>query len=427
MEITPITTILALALLTAPTIAGGMAADLEPDSPELWLPEDSFRGSSAEDEMGTEVDIHDATAVVTRPGTEHITVLERGPDGWQDTAEFAPDSQGQDFAYSAATNGTTVAVGQRLAPVGSADVAGRVHIYESTAEGWTKTEELTASDPSPVDIFGHAVDIQDDTLVVAAPAADVGDVEDAGAVYVFNHVGDTWTQTAKLTAPTPEEGEILGYTLSVHENTVIAGTWANRAHVFHAVDGSWEHHQALSSQLSTFGFAVDASVSHLGVGAPSDGTVKVYGLEGGGWTEQATLRGHERSPTTNSAEFGSSLSFDATGTDLLVGAPKADRIPGDGAAADLPLPCLGAFVISSCERAGAAYLFEHSGDGSWGQTKLLAPNSTPGEAFGESVALTASGNTSIVGAPGEGAISEEERGSAHLLSRGASVGSTLSR
>ena len=84
-------------------------------------------------------------------------------------------------------------------------------------------QKLTASDAAALDILGSSVAIDGDTLVVGAPGETNGG-NARGAVYVYQRVGASWTQTAKLTAT---DGANLGTSVAIDGDTIVAGDKAN--------------------------------------------------------------------------------------------------------------------------------------------------------------------------------------------------------
>jgi hypothetical protein len=80
-------------------------------------------------------------------------------------------------------------------------------------------QRLVASDGADGDGFGRSVAIEGDTAVVGAPTGP----DYRGAVYVFTRSGDSWTQSAKLTASDRESGARLGSSLAIDGDTIVAG------------------------------------------------------------------------------------------------------------------------------------------------------------------------------------------------------------
>jgi hypothetical protein len=131
------------------------------------------------------------------------------------------------------------------------------------------------------------------------------------------------------------------------------------------------------------------------------GAVWVYSFASpAGWSQQAYLK------TSNLAaqevdtgvfiiapNFGESVSLSADGNTMVVGAPH-ESSPSTGVDGDQ--------LSHTAQVAGAAYVFERNA-GSWTQTHYLkASNTIQQSEFGSSVAISADGNTLVVGAIHEG-------------------------
>ncbi len=148
---------------------------------------------------------------------------------------------------------------------------------------------------------------------------------------------------------------------------------------------------ALSGDTLAVGALGEASAA-TGVGgdqgdnsADSAGAVYVFVRSGASWLQQAYLKA---SNTGAADTFGHSLAI--SGDTLVVGAPEEDSA-GLGVGADQG--------DDSAPSAGAAYVFVRSG-GVWSQQAYLKPTNTQAlDRFGSAVAI--SGDTIVVGAPGE--------------------------
>src|SRR5262249_51215470 len=86
-----------------------------------------------------------------------------------------PSVAGSFFGEAVAVSGNRIAVGQQV----DANSAGAVYVFEQVQGSWTQTARLTASDSANADSFGHAVALSGDRLVVGAP----GIAQSSGAAY----------------------------------------------------------------------------------------------------------------------------------------------------------------------------------------------------------------------------------------------------
>jgi FG-GAP repeat protein len=178
------------------------------------------------------------------------------------------------------------------------------------------------------------------------------------------------------------------------------------------VSSVWSHYLKASNTRQTlpgmgFGTAVSIDGDTLAVGAPQDpscnaldpqgfgcpgaGTAYVFQNTGGQWTEQAFLKAPDPSNgPTGGPQFGTSIGI--SGDTAVVGAPfEASCSTGVGVN----------WSGAGCPGAGAAYVFTRS-NGTWSQQAYLKASNTASGViakFGSAVAI--SGDTIVVGAPGE--------------------------
>jgi len=127
-----------------------------------------------------------------------------------------------------------------------------------------------------------------------------------------------------------------------------------------------------------------------GDGSTQDsGAVYVYTRSDNGWQQQAYLKA---SNTDVTDFFGTVLSLSADGNTLAVGvfAEDSNALGVNGDQTD-----------NSARSAGAVYVFLRNGDSWQQQAYLKASNTEAYDEFGQSVSLSADGNTLAVGATGE--------------------------
>ena len=144
-------------------------------------------------------------------------------DPWVQVAQLTASdgAVGAALGFSVAIDGNTVVAG---APCENS-CRGAAYVFVNSGSGWanmTQTAKLTVSDASVGDEFGYSVAIVGDTLVAGAPFA----LTHKGAAYVFVKPAGGWTnmtETAKLTASDAESNDVLGGSVAVSGNTVVAG------------------------------------------------------------------------------------------------------------------------------------------------------------------------------------------------------------
>ncbi len=192
----------------------------------------------------------------------------------------------------------------------------------------------------------------------------------------------SYSQQAELTASDAASGDGFGdsVAMSASGSTALVGApyaGTGTVYVFTLRHGTWSQTAELTdhaAQFDDFGdsVALSASGSTALVGAPlhsAAGTAYVFTLRRGTWSQTAELTG------APGDSFGSSVALSARGSTALVGAPGGHS------------------------GAGAAYAFTLR-HGTWSQTaELTASDGALNDVFGSSVALSASGSTALAGAP----------------------------
>src|SRR5262245_50641086 len=279
----------------------------------------------------------------------------------------------------------------------------------------TQQQKLTAEDRAAFDNFGRTVALSGDTAVVGAFSADIGANVSQGSVYVFTRSGGVWTLQQKLAASDGAYGDHFGSSVAISGDTVVVGARGNAiganggqgsAYVFTRSGGVWTPQQKLTANDGEPGDQFGASVAISGdtvvVGAEVDdiggnetqGSAYVFTRSGGVWTEQWKL-------TANDGELGDQFGSSAaiSGDTLVVGAYGDD--------------------IGANRNQGSAYVFVRD-DTTWTlQQKLIAHHIDGDDFFGASVAV--SGDTVVVGAPGDIVPANEYQGSAYVFARSGAV------
>jgi len=254
-----------------------------------------------------------------------------------------------------------------------------------------------------------ALSADGNTAIVGAP----NDSNDTGAAWVYTRSGNVWTiQGPKLVGKDNSGGIVTGaqqgysVALSGDGNTaLVGGPYDNgsagtggvgAAWVFTRSGTQWTQKQKLiglsSSGKPQYGtsVALSADGNTAIVGAPNDSN----GL-GAAWVWTWSSTHNQWSgnpnplvgtPATAKAGLGWSVALSSNGTTAIVGGPWDGGPDFNNVNADV----------------GAAWVFTRSGT-QWTQqgNKLVGTNTWQGAEQGTSVALSADGNTAIVGGPGD--------------------------
>ncbi len=202
----------------------------------------------------------------------------------------------------------------------------------------------------------------------------------SGAVYIFERLGDTWSQQAYIKASNAEVDDLFGDSIAL------------------SADGSTLAVGAPGESSNARGINGDQT-NNRSRGA---GAVYVFSRSGSSWNQQAYLKASNTEPAEtyitpektvlNSHHFGSAVALSADGSILAVAAPReASNASGVNGRQD----------STSAPGAGAVYVFSRSSVTWVQQAYVKASNAEADDLFGSSIALSASGTTLAVGAPGE--------------------------
>ena len=292
------------------------------------------------------------------------------------------------FSVSLSSDGHTLAVGaadesSRATGVNGSEAdnlasdAGAVYVFTRSGSTWSQQAYIKASNTDARDFFGNFVSLSPDgnTLAIAAPTEDSNatgingnqadnSATNAGAVYVFTRSGIAWSQQAYLKASNTGIEDNFGTSLSFSSdgNTLVVSAKGESSNAT-GVNGDESDNSALDA-----------------------GAIYVFVRSGAAWYHQAYLKA---SNTSASDYFGNSMSLSSDGNTLAVG------ISGDDSNA---IGINGNEADNSLIDAGAASVFIRSG-ATWSQQAYLkASNTGARDYFGNSLSLSADGNTLAVGA-----------------------------
>ncbi len=405
----PLPCLIVLMLLVGPRLSA-----LEPEA-ELWV-----EGLKTQDGFARHLAIEGATLVVGAPGRDEpgentgavyvYGIADEGEGRWilQQELRARDTAPGDGFGSALDIDHGRLAVGAFLADLRQAeddqlpiieagtaewsrkadvDGCGMVYLFRSGAIGWDEEARLNSPEPKKGDLFGSAVAVSGDTVVVGASGA--------STAFIFVHDGAGWTLQARLEPAVKMERRRLGFGCAV----------------------------AISGDVAVIGDP-DADGSH--------GAAEVFRREAGTWRREQ----HLQHPSPRQAD-GMGYAVAVDGTRLLLGAPKVDDIafePGRVLAfeyRDRVWHSTGAFQAGPDKRLdsfgrqlqlrgqqamvgswGAAYLFELQ-SGAWTIVLKLELEGEGHTGFGQSVSFDA--NRAAVGA-GSRQRSGQTSGSAFLFS-----------
>ncbi len=110
-------------------------------------------------------------------------------------------SQGDAFGWRVALSESHVVV-SALCESSAGLCAGAAYVFERGPSEWSEIAKLIGSDTTAYDVFGGSVGVAGDTIAIGAPWNSTG-APRPGAVYIFDRVGSTWQESAKLSPGDP--------------------------------------------------------------------------------------------------------------------------------------------------------------------------------------------------------------------------------
>ena len=286
---------------------------------------------------------------------------------WTYTGSIIPEAlPTSKFGSSVAIDGQTAVVGAR-----DYDNRGAAFVFVRAgveAETWTLQAKLQGLDTNKGNLFGSSVGVSGNTIIVGAPNANL---DASGAAYIFERIGATWIQQAKLIASDSAPNRLFGLTAAISlDSAAVGAPGGSSVYVFVRNGFAWTQ-QKIFSGASGFGSSLALNLDTLMVGSPLEnsntGAAYVYTRANSIWTQQAKLTATDPSAGD---KFGAAVALD--GERAAVGAPGAD--------------------VSK----GAVYTFNRV-DALWSTLqKLTLASGAAGDHFGNSISI--SGERMVIGA-----------------------------
>ncbi|MBI2441929.1 MAG: hypothetical protein HYV35_11240 [Lentisphaerae bacterium] len=322
------------------------------------------------------------------------------------------------IAVALSSNGNTALVGAHGVNMPGKNDQGAAYVFTRSGTTWTQQEKLTAADGDANDEFGSAVALSGDgdTALIGASQADVSGDNDQGAAYVFTRSGSTWTQQQKLTVVDGAAYDYLGTSVALNSdgNTAIAGAShadvggnydRGAAYVFARSGSTWTEQEKLIASdgassdelgnavaLSGDGNTAIAGAHQANAGGDDQGAAYVFTRSGTDWTQQQKLTAADGAMNDY---LGHSVSLSSDGNMAIAGAYQAD--------------------VGVITNQGAAYAFTRSGATWTQQQKLTAADGATYDEFGQSVALSGDGYTTLVGVHQANTDGDSDRGTAYVF------------
>jgi hypothetical protein len=350
-----------------------------------------------------------------------VYIYSNEEDGWRqqaritlpETADYS--SFGEDLTLS--EDGNTLAIGAPRADRSAVSLegqasevelenAGAVYIYTRTEGNWQINAYLSASNRDQDDLFGSHLRLSADGNYLAVTASGEssnadginGDQSDnteprAGAVYLFERIGDSWQQQSYIKASNSQNYDGFGEALAISERgeTLAVGASgedsrlqrvyseddnslieSGAVYIFTRDTEQWSQRRLIKASNADrndrfgSGLSLSSDGSVLAIwarGIDHTGAVHIYQHTNDHWIEQANIKASDYSLT----DVSSGLSFDAiidlsANGDMLAVNSTADSTSSAGVNGDAS--------EGVEELSGAAFLFKYR-EGSWQQTAYI--------------------------------------------------------
>jgi FG-GAP repeat protein len=221
--------------------------------------------------FGQSVGLARDTAVVgsyNRNGGEGAAYVFSNVEGaWSQTQLLVPSDgmagDGHQFGTALAFNGALIIVGAPGPDYNSTGIypVGAAYVFKSAAGVWSETQKLTATDGTPGDQFGFAVDISGQNALIGAPAANVAANLHQGSAYLFHGSNGVLMQSQKLTANDGAAYDQFGQSVALRGHFALIGEWSHdddfthsppppkqgTSYLFRNANGFWNQIRELSA------------------------------------------------------------------------------------------------------------------------------------------------------------------------------------
>lgn len=295
----------------------------------------------------------------------------------------------------------------------AAITCGSVYIYLKNANNeWYEHQHLFPADPTSSKLFGSSASCSLDKNTIAIGAPGNGDYGvNSGAVYIFNKVGELWTQTRKLTIEFETQYDHFGLSIALNPagDSLLVGShgWYEEArgaiYFFRKTNNSWSMDSSVvdlqMAPGAAFGFNLSTSANGLTFCTGAHGIARAYI-----YTRNESSSGWGISPVVlNSPDAESDSNYG-----------YVVKLSGDGSVAVVSAHT---GINSRGIRTGAVYIFKKTNN-LWLQTaKLLASDGAADNQFGIATAINYDGDIIAIGAKNNTNKNGDQAGAVYIYKK----------
>lgn len=316
-----------------------------------------------------------------------------------------PGASFESFGCSVSISGDWAAIGAYGYDLPGKQDCGAVYLFQRTNGIWQQKQIITAADAATSDRFGYSVCIDNNQLITGAQLANTLTKTWAGAAYIFENTGGTWTQKIKLQPGDAEDYDYFGTSVSIKNNFAVVGvpnddgTGADQGSVYlykhnAGPPDQWVFDRKILGTLpeasDQYGKSVAISADYLVIGCPGRSSNTGYiaiRRWSDNWMSEQTFMHPNNQP---GAQFGYSVAIN--GFTIMAGAPGE--------------------TVNSLANRGRVYSYYNYSF--WQQNgDILLPAGVAGERFGSSVAFA--NGFLVAGSPEKTVNGNLYQGETHLF------------
>ncbi len=151
-----------------------------------------------------------------------VYVFGRQGERWVEKAKItAEDAAKSDrFGVSVGVHGDTIIVGSTLNDAGRGKDAGAAYVFVREGNAWKQQAKLVGDDSRAGDHFGAGVATTGKIAVIGAPLYEEEGLG-SGAAYAFLNTDGVWKETEKIVPDDPVKGQVFGSAVAISRDTVI--------------------------------------------------------------------------------------------------------------------------------------------------------------------------------------------------------------
>jgi hypothetical protein len=141
---------------------------------------------------------------------------------WVETAKItAEDAAKSDrFGVSVGIHNDTIIVGSTLNDAGRGKDAGAAYVFVREGNAWKQQAKLVGDDSRAGDHFGAGVATTGEIAIIGAPLHEEEGLG-SGAAYAFLNTDGVWKETEKIVPDNPVKGLVFGSAVGISRDTVI--------------------------------------------------------------------------------------------------------------------------------------------------------------------------------------------------------------